>query len=914
MAVASLVGRGREAEMVARLLAGVHERGGMLVVRGEPGIGKSALLGQASGVAADRGMLVLSTAGVQSETNLPFAGLHQLLRPILAQIDQLVPLQRDAVMAAFGMTDAAAPDPFLIAMAALELLSDAAARSPVTLIVEDAHWLDRPTADALAFVGRRVESDPIVLLAAIRDGYDSSLLEAGLPELHLDPLADGAAQELLDAHFPELAPAVRNRLLDEAEGNPLALLELPAALGSGVRSGEEGLPTRLPLTTRLERAFASRAAELPSATRTLLRIAAVDDGGVLAEILSAAEIVAGRRPTVEALVPAVDVQLIDVNGPTVRFRHPLVRSAIHQAASVAERHAAHAALAEVLADDKDRRVWHRAAAAVGMDPTIASELEEAAGRAQRRGGIVAAVAAFERAAALTAEPVRRGALLLRSAALASELGRSEMVRRLLREADSLELGSHDRAQSMWLGDAFHEGLAGDPARVHALVETAKRMTAHGDTDLALSLLSAAAFRCFWADAGEHARHEVLLAADRVGVASEDPRLLQIQAYAAPIERGAVIIQCLPSSMRDADPEVLYLLGTAAHLVGALDQSSSLLATSAARLREQGRLGLLAQVLVSRAWGAILRADLGVATPAAEEACRLAAETAQPLWQAGAQMAQAMAAALRGEQSVVESLTAEAERVALPVGAAVLLAVVQVARGLSALGQGRHADAWDHLRRLSEPGDTAHHHMILCFSISDLAEAAAHSDHRDQARSVMRQLEPLASQTPSPWFRVGMLYARVLLADDEEAGALFEDALGRDLTSWPFVRARLQLAFGEWLRRQRRTAESRAPLRAARDAFDALGVGPWGERARQELRASGESSRRRTPDTLDELTPQELQIVQMAAGGLSNREIGQRLYLSHRTVESHLYRVFPKLGVTSRAQLSGVLGSVIGDPA
>jgi DNA-binding CsgD family transcriptional regulator/tetratricopeptide (TPR) repeat protein len=860
-------------------------------------------------------MLVLSTAGVQSETNLPFAGLHQLLRPILAHVDQLAPLQRNAVMAAFGMTDAAAPDPFLIAMAALELLSDAAARSPVALIVEDVQWLDRPTADALAFVGRRVESDPIVLLAAIRDGYDSSLLEAGLPELRLDPLADGAARELLDAHFPELAPAVRTRVLEEAEGNPLALLELPAALGSSVRGGEEELPTCLPLTTRLEHAFASRAAELPSATRALLRIAAVDDGGVLTEIMSAAEIVSGVRPTVEALVPAVEVQLIDVDGPTVRFRHPLVRSAIHQAASVAERHAAHAALAQVLADDKDRRAWHRAAAAVGMDPTVASELEEAAERAQRRGGIVAAVAAFERAAALTAEPARRGALLLRSAALASELGRSEMVRRLLREADSLELGSHDRARSMWLGDVLHEGPAGDPARVHALIETADRMAVEGDTDLALSLLSAAASRCYWADIGEHARHEVLLAADRLGVVGEDPRLLQIQAYAAPIERGAAVIECLPSAMRDADPGGLYLLGTAAYLVGAFEQSGSLLATAAERLREQGRLGLLAQVLVSRAWGAILlAADLGVATTAAEEARRLAAETAQPLWQARAQVAQAMVAALRGEQSVVEDLTAEAERFALPIGAAALLAVVQVARGLSALGQGRHAEAYDHLRRLSEPGDTARHQMILCFAMSNLAEAAAHSDHRDQARSVMRQLEPLARQTPSPWFHVGMVYARVLLADDEDAGALFEDALGRALTSYPFMRARLQLAFGAWLRRQRRTAESRAPLRAARDAFDALGVCPWAARARQELRASGESSRRRTPDTLDELTPQELQIVQMAAEGLSNREIGQRLYLSHRTVESHLYRVFPKLGVTSRAQLPGVLVRVIGEAA
>jgi DNA-binding CsgD family transcriptional regulator len=914
MVESGFVGREGEAEMIASLMECVDQHGGALVVRGEAGIGKSALLTEASRLAKVRGMQVMSTAGVQSETNLPFAGLHQLLRPVLAQIDDLPSLQRDAMRAAFGMADAVVPEPFLIALAALELLSGASGRAPVALVVEDAQWLDRPSGDALAFVGRRVESDPIVLLAAIREGYESSLLEAGLPELQLGGLADRDARKLLDACFPELAPAVRKRLLDEAKGHPLALLELPVALGSSARGGEVVLPTRLPLSARIEHAFVSREAVLPSATRTLLRIAAVDDDGVLGEIMSAAEIACSVGPTVEDLVPAVRAQLIEVDGPWVRFRHPLVRSAIYQAASVAERHAAHAALAEVLADDPDRRVWHRAAAAVGMDQAVTSELEATAHRAQRRGAITTAVAAFERAAALTADPVRRSAMLLSAAEAASELGRSEMVMRLLREADSIELGAHERAHAMWLGDPFREGHVGDSARVQALAETARRMAAEGDTDLALNLLSAAAFRCFWADLGEHAAHEVLRAADQIKVAPDHPKLLQIQAYAAPIERGAVVTGHLASSIPPADPDALYLLGTAACLVGEFEQSSTLLGASAARLREQGRLRLLAQVLETRAWTAIMIDEFGVAVPAAEEAGRLAAETAQPLWQTGALIAQATLAALRGEQAMVGKLTAEAERVGLPVRAAGLLALVQYARGLSALGQGRHAEAYDQLRRLYEPADPAHHRLFLCFAIGDLAEAAAHSDHRDHGRAIMRQLEPLARETPSPWFSVAMLYARAVLADDQDAGAVFEDALARDLTPWPLARARLQLASGEWLRRQRRSLESRAPLRAARDAFEALGVGPWAERARQELRASGESTLRRTPDKLNELTAQELQIVQMAAGGLSNREIGQRLYLSHRTVESHLYRVFPKLGVSSRAQLAGVLGGRIGAPA
>jgi DNA-binding CsgD family transcriptional regulator len=907
MPTATLVGRRRESILIAGMLEAVRERGGALVVRGEAGVGKSALLAQAGAVASDAGLLVLTATGVQPETNLPFAGLHRLLRPVFAHVDGLPMVQRDALLAAFGMSDAAAPDHFLIALAALELLSDAAGVSPVVLIVEDAQWLDPPTADVLAFVGRRVQSDPIVLLAAIREGYENSPLGSGLPELQLARLDDQCARDLLDAHSPDLVPAVRERVLHEAAGNPLALRELPVALASRGREGGV-LPALLPLTTRLEQAFASRAGELPRATRTLLRVAAVDDGHVLAEIMSAAEIVDGVAPSFEALVPAVEARLIEVDGPTVRFRHPLIRSAIHQAASVAEHHAAHAALAEVLAYDPDRRVWHRAAAAVGMDPVVASELEDAAGRAQRRGASGVAVGAFEHAALLSSDPARRGALLLRPAASASDLGRSELVLRLLREADALGLGWQDRARSLWLGDAFQQREAGDPARVHALVETAEAVLADGETDLALNLLTAAAFRCFWADSGEQAQHEVLLAADRIGNPGTDPRLVLISAYAAPFERGAIVVEALGNSTAVVDRETSYLLGTAAQTVGAFDRSSALLATSEARLREHGRLRLLAQVLASRGWAAIQLADWSLAIPAAEEAARLARETGQSLWEAGARATMATAYAVRGNQTRADELIAQAERVALPAGATAVLAAVQVARGSAALGQGRHADAFDHFQRLFEPGDPHYHPVHRCWAIGDLAEAAAHSGHRDQALTVLRELEPLALQTPSPRFHVGMVYARAVLAADEDAEPLFHAALAADMTRWPLYRARVQLAFGEWLRRRRRMAESRSPLRAARDAFDALGVDGWSERARQELRASGESSRRRTPDALDELTAQELQIAQLAASGLSNRDIGQRLYLSHRTVESHLYRLFPKLGITSRAQLPDALGN------
>ncbi len=912
MAVPSLVGREREVGVLDELVGRVGERGGALVVRGEAGIGKSALLAAATTRARDRGMPVLTATGVQSEAHLPFAGLHQLLRPILAATDDLPARQRIALLAAFGMADAAAPDLFLIALAALELLADTAAGAPLLLSVEDAQWLDRPTGDVLAFVARRLESEPIVLLASIREGYESPLVEAGLAELRLEGLDQAAAGELLDAHAPRLGRGVRERLLDEAAGNPLALTELPAALGADQLGGGALLPTRLPLTARLEHALAARVSELPAAARTLLLVAAVDDGEALAEVLAAAATIDRTDAGVEALASAVDARLVEVDGMELRFRHPLVRSAVHQAAGVSERQAAHAALATVLAGQPDRRAWHRAAASLGPDEEAAGELEQVAARAQRRGAIAVAVAALERSAMLSDDPAGRGRRLLGAAELAFELGRRDLVDRVLQQVEPLELGPLDRSRLMWLREMSEEGGADGPARVRSLVEIADRTRLAGDIELALNFLRAAALRCWWDDPGKEIRDVVVAAAERMPVPDDDPGLIAILALAAPVEWGAVFIDRLSRLAPDAggDPRAARLLGAVATAVGAFDRSGGLLAVSVAGLRAQGRLGLLAQALVSQAFTTIHTGDWKLAVPAAEEAGRLARETAQPRWVAGAQIAQATLAGLRGDEDAAEALAAEAEQVILPMASNSMLTLLQLSRGLTALGGGRHSDAYEHLRRVFDPADLAYHPYVRGWAIGELAEAAVHSGHREAARRVMEELGPLADQTPSPLLHVGLQYARPLLADDEDAEPLFEAALGADLTRWPLVRARLLLAYGAWLRRQRRVAESRAPLRAAREAFDALGALPWGERARQELRASGELSGRRAPGAWDRLSPQELQIVQLAADGLSNREIGQQLYLSHRTVGTHLYRVFPKLGITSRSELRGLLDSGI----
>ncbi|WP_127502789.1 ATP-binding protein [Actinoplanes solisilvae] len=884
-----IVGRERECALLAALVDGAGAQGSALVVTGMAGIGKSTLLAQTCEVAAARNMPVLATAGVAAEADLPFAGLHRLLRPVLARTGVLPPPQRRAIETAFGLVDGPAPELFLIALGVLGLLGEEASRSPLLLAVEDAHWLDRPTADVLAFVGRRLEADPMVMIAALREGYDSPLLQADLPALPLGPLTDEASEQLLARAGGALPARTRRRVLAAAEGNPLALAELGAA----------PLSPGLSLTRRLEDAFAARAAELPGPTRTLVTVAATASDEAPATILEAAATVDGAARSMDDLVPAIRAGLVHLDNHRLRFRHPLVRSAIYQAATEAERQAAHTALAGH-AIDPDRRAWHRWAAAAGPDPAVADEVEQAGRRALRRGAITTAAVAFERAAGLLTDPGRRASLLLDAAAAVSELGDGATVNRLLREAAPLDLGPHARAQWLLLEDAFRAGPAGDPARVLELVGSASRVAALGHRDLGLDLLVAAAARCHWGDLRAEAR-DVMRAADRITADPDDQRMLFIQAFAATIERGAAVLHALDHTTVPEDPSALYLRGMAVCLSGAYDRAVPLLEASARRLRGQGRLRLLAQVLTMQAWAALEIGDFDVAVPAAEESRRLAVETQGPLWQIGAQVAQSAIAAIRGDEAAVRTLTADAARFALPVGAAQLLSLVEYARGQLELGRGRHAEAYEHLRRIREPGNPAQHHLVGAHTIGDFAEAAVRSGHHDEAVTHLRETEPLAAQARSPWLDVQMLLARVHVAGDDDEH-VFGDALSQDLSTWPLIRARIELAHGEWLRRHRRQVESRPALRAARDAFDAMCATPWAERARRELRAAGEGSRQRTPDTLEVLTPQEFQIAQMVAQGLTNGAIAQRLYLSRRTIESHLYRVFPKLGVSSRAEL------------
>jgi len=593
----------------------------------------------------------------------------------------------------------------------------------------------------------------------------------------------------------------------------------------------------------------------------------------------------------------------------VRFRHPLVRSAVCEAAGLARRQAMHRALAEVLAGVPDRQVWHRAAATVGQDEEVAAGLEAAADRALRRGAIAEQAAALAQAARLSPSSARRGQRLIRAAWAFHDLGRPQTALRLLDEADPLDLAPGDRLRLSWARESMGSATRSGTRPLAALAEVADQMRQHGDIDQALQTLEEVALRCWWSNPDQPTRRRMTAVAGAVPVASDDPRLLFALAECDPAGHGAAVLARLGQHQPGAGtPHQDGLLGYAAAAAGACEEAVAFLTAAAAGLRARGSLGLLGPVLLSQGWSALLLGQAGLAGPAAEEAARLLAESGRPLWAACAQLVQAVLAGRRGDATTATALAATAERVLLTAGVPPLLAQVQFARGTAALGAGHYEEAYEQLARIFDPHDAAYHPHLRAWALADLAEAAAGGRHHDAARRHHAELLPEAAATGSPLLRASLAVAAPMLAAGDDARALFDAAFHADLAAWPLHRARLQLAYGMWLRRRQQAGDSRAPLRAARDTFDALGADAWAGRARRELRAAGERSGQPAPRALDLLAPQELQISQLAAEGLSNREIGQQLYLSHGTVSNHLYRIFPKLGITSRAELAAVVGA------
>ena len=905
--------RGREAEL--RLVADLVERaasgaGGALLVRGEAGIGKTTVLDATRDAATARGGRILSALGVQSEALVPFACLHQLLRPVLDHTALLVPQQRQALLTAIGTAKGTAPELFSVALAVLELVSGLAEDAPVVMVVDDAQWIDRSSAEVLAFVAHRLDTEHALMALAVRDGHDTVLNDAGLPELRLTGLDDAAATALLDHRMPELGSPARDRILAEAAGNPLALVELSSALrDSDIRAWSPWLP----ISHRLERAFLVRAEGLPDPVRSLLLVTAADDQGDLSEILEATALLDGTAVSVGTVEPAVTAGLIELDGHEVRFRHPLIRSAVYQASAASRRLAAHAALAKALNDRPERRAWHGAAASPGPDEDVALDLEAAAHRALDRGAPSAAAEALRRAALLSTSETSRGRLLLRAAELDFELGDAAAARRRLAEAKTARLDDEERLRLTLWAEALSEESWYSPERVRAFAEVANRLagTVHDGETLALKALRPLSISCWYSNPAQETRDTVVRTARRLRRGDNDPLVLSIVACADPERQAAWVIdeaaRTTPESI--ADPAEQHALGASLTAVWAFDLSWPFLCAAVDGLREQGRLGLLGEALASQAWAAIHLGKHRLAATAADEAARLSRDTGRPRWALVADLATAAMIGQRGDPGDQESAneiirSTEAELVS--VGAQSILGFVQFVRGRLALIDNRPGDAFEQLARVLDPSDIAYHPFVGLWGITELIEAALRAGHDDEARRHQLRLNAMADRTASPYLEAMAAYARPLTAADEEgAEELFNKALRGELSNWPFHRARLLLAHGRRMRRHRRLTESRPLLRAAMEAFDALGITSLGEEARAELRAAGEAVTRRAPESLDQLTPQELQIAKLAATGMTNREIGTRLFLSHRTVGFHLYRVFPKLGITSRGQLGTI---------
>ncbi|HEY1564240.1 MAG TPA: ATP-binding protein, partial [Gaiellaceae bacterium] len=854
-----LLGRDREQAELYALVDGIEQRGGALVVRGDAGIGKSALLAAVRERALRRGITVVSTTGALSEAQLAFAGLHQLLLPLLDGLDLLPDPQRRALETAFGIAEADAPDLFLIGLAALGLVAERAAETTLLFVVEDAHWLDRPSSEVLKFVARRVESDQALLLFAVREGVSSPFDDAGLPELHVAGLDQEASNALLDLGATTLPADVRRRILEAAAGNPLALIELPVAAAELGAQAARSDP--LPLTDRLERAFTTRLASLDTGVQKLLLLAALDDVD-LPELSRAAKTPLGP----DDLAPAVAAGLGRLEAGRFRFRHPLIRSAVQQAATKAQLRYAHAALAEALADEPDRAVWHRAAAASGPSEEVATALEATAARAALRGGGDVAVAAYERAAELTAEPQRRAMRLFLAGDLALKLGGPTEGVRLFREARGIGLPPAEHAIASFCLE-LAEGTWSGSALIRDFGRVARELVASGDGRRGLEALATVGVRAYWERLDDHTRQEIAAISDEIEGPRDDPDRLYVLAMIDPIGRGKEVVEQVsrlsPTGM--SDPEELFTVGAAAQAVWDDTLALPFLQAAAAGTRANGRLYLLAHTLAFEAWSDLHRGAVRRAFTSAAECARIAGELRTPRYLVAARLAQAIASAEQGDDETAERLIADSETLLLPLGANPMLALPALARGRLALAGERYGEAYEHLVRIFDPAGAAFHRFVCGWALADLADAAVRGDgDLELVRRYVAEWGQIAATTTASRLQVQIAYAESILAKDAVAEQHFRVGIAAAQAEWPFYVARSQLAYGVWLRRQRRMTQSRAPLREAAETFDALGLLRYAERARRELRASGETVRRRDPGGWSQLSPQELQIAQLAA--------------------------------------------------
>jgi DNA-binding CsgD family transcriptional regulator len=906
-----MVGRRDEMALIDRLLAeAAGGRSATLVLSGEPGVGKSVLLNRAREQVGS--MRVLHTSGVQTEVDLAFAGLHQFLRPVLHMVERLPPTQAVALLGALGLAAHRGEDRFLVGVATLSLLSEAAEDGPVLCVVEDAHWLDQSTAEVLAFAARRLDAEGVVVLVATR-----AETWLGLPTLTIGPFGREDAETLLRRHGADLASPVLDRLVEETGGNPLALVELLGSLTPAQMTGRAALPQPMRLTDRVQDTFLERVRLLPEPSQRLLLVAAADDTGEPAVILRAA---ASLGITAEALEPVERSRLARIDGNRLVFRHPLVRAAVYQGSTFVSRRAVHGALVQALDGEVhvERRAWHLAATTTGADDVVSRELERSAAQARDRGGYAVASTAFERAAELSTSRADRTRLTVAAAQAAYEAGQAHRAATLVHRAGPLADDAATADDIACLQGRI-ELARGSSATGHTLLLTAARSIAGRDPRRAAAVLIEAV-RAAW-----RLNDETRMAETARSLAALDlPQRDALGALvSAAIGAGDLVVGRIPEAvgrihtatddwLRLSRPDLdapmvdawLAMSGTT-RVIGDHPAGLALAATAVDECRGRGLASRLPTSLATLAVVEALAGRHAAATVNATEGLRLARDLGQDADVCGCESVLAWVAAVRGDEDRCRELATDAVKLADTHQVASTMVLATWALGLLELSLGRPEQAVDRLLdRNRGPLLNATTRILI---VPDLVEATVRAGRdRDALNGLVDRFEQWAGRTGQPWAAATSHRCRALLtgaaADAEthyaEAARLHEEGGPHH---HPCDRARTQLVYGEWLRRSRRRAAARVQLTAAHETFEQLGARPWADRAGTELRATGRTVQQ--PDSAAvRLTPQELQVVRLVARGGTNQEVAAQLFLSPRTVAYHLYKAFPKLGIVSRADL------------
>jgi DNA-binding CsgD family transcriptional regulator len=897
-----LLGRESECARLDELLDRARlGRSGALVIRGEAGIGKTALLDYAAERAA--GMTVVRALGVESEAELEFSGLLEVGRPLLGLLDEIPEGQADALRSALGLGSAEQHDRFSLGAATLSLLASAAEANPLLVIVDDAQWLDRSSQDALFFATRRLQADRVLVLYATRDDAERAFEAPGIDSVALDGLTREAAASLI----PDVVSEVAARLYEATAGNPLALLELPALLTEEQLAGATPLEGPLPAGAAIERAFARRAETLPADARRAMLVAAVSTSNAAELVVDALESLGVHASSLETAEDAGLIRLLDGR---IEFRHPLVRSAVYQGAQPSERRAAHRALADACGESgPEECAWHLAASALGPDEEVAAALARAAVEARRRSGYAAAAAALERAARLTPDAKLGAERLVAAADAAWQAGRGDVALRLVTEALRKTHEPRLRAEALRLHGAI-EYLVGEAGAAAASLVEAAGLLEGSDAAGAVAAAADAAYALVRVgrqdQALEMARRARSLAPEDVDADFEATLALGFGLWfaglheeAVPHLRGAVELgrqlTTIPSPLRAGRT------GTAFDWLGRYRDGYAQLADAGSRARSAGAVGMLPGLLAVGSWQALHAGHWNEALADAGEALELAEQLDQPIVAMQALGVLVWLHALRGDDARLERYADETAGRASSHGVPMYEQLVLVSLGLRALGAGEAAEA---IRRL-EAADAhpARGHYIPGVAVTyELVEAYVRAGRVDDAEEKLRSLG--ASRLPSTALLTALdRRCRGLLAEGDAFEPYFAEALSaHEEVQSPFALARTRLCYGERLRRAGRRVDAREQLRSALDVFDRLGALPWAERTHTELRASGETLRRRDAIEAEQLTPQELQIALQVAEGKTNKEVGAALFLSHKTVEFHLSRIYRKLDLNSRAEL------------